>query len=124
MDVIINMANYGGGLLAQLDDFDQTTVDYIEQKLDLGRVQTFHSSKPKGETNLRLRFDSQATTPILELSCKKALNSVTNSKGDNMLSGDYLLARNGELAVMLLDDEKELNVVASCSRKLRFGNLA
>lgn len=110
MDVIINMANYGGGLLAQLDDFDQTTVDYIEQKLDLGRVQTFHSSKPKGETNLRLRFDSQATTPILELSCKKALNSVTNSKGDNMLSGDYLLARNGELAVMLLDDEKELTV--------------
>ena len=115
MDVIINMVNYGGGLVAHLDSFDHQIADYIEQKLDLGRVQTFHAEPVKGEKMLRLRYDSKATRPILEVSCKKALNSIVNTNGDDLLSGDHLLFTNGELAVIMLDSDKDL--IVDCSGK-------
>lgn len=98
------MANYGGGLLANIENLKNFD-DFLEQKLDLGRVQTYTS---ENGDKLRLRYDTDAISPLLEITCPK-LRSLT-AGGLNLLTGDHLLIQNGALNVILLEDEQNLEI--------------
>ena len=116
-DGIVNIVSYTGGSVAMIDSLVDLE-DFISIKIDSGRSTIFKKSFSAGDSSpSSISFDTRDSNQLLEISCQKSLRAVTTSTGENLLSGDYRLVNNGQLAVVLLDtfqDSGNVEVVVDC----------
>ena len=104
MKVMNNIVSYTGGQVARISEADlYLFADFVESKLNLGRATIYQNAPSKGDSKNKVRVEPvRSSNPMMEVSCKKGLKSIT-AEGINLLEEDYLFLSRDELTVVLLD---------------------
>ena len=122
MKVMNNIVSYTGGQVARINEADlYLFADFVESKLNLGRATIYQNAPSKGDSENKVRVEPvRSSNPMMEVSCKKGLKSIT-AEGKNLLEEDYLFLSRDELTVVLLDgfqpEDDLIDVEIDCEGK-------